>query len=43
MVISETAGDFMQREPIFVMDSENVEEALQRMILHNVKEIPVFG
>ena len=42
MVVSETAGDFMQREPIFAIYSEDVEDILQRMIDHNVKEIPIL-
>lgn len=42
MVVSETAGDFMQREPIFAIHSEDVEDVLQRMIDHNVKEIPIL-
>ena len=42
MVVSETAGDFMQREPIFAIYSEDVEDVLQRMIDHNVKEIPIL-
>ncbi len=42
MVVSETAGDFMQREPMFAIHSEDVEDILQRMIDHNVKEIPIL-
>jgi len=42
MVVSETAGDFMQREPMFAIHSEDVEDILQRMIYHNVKEIPIL-
>ena len=42
MVVSETAGDFMQREPIFAIHSEKVEDVLQRMIDNNVKEIPIL-
>ncbi len=42
MVVSETAADFMQRDPIFAIHSENVEDVLQRMIDHNVKEIPIL-
>jgi CBS domain-containing protein len=42
MSISETAGDFMQREPVFAMPSDKVEDILQRMIDHNVKEIPIL-
>jgi len=42
MVVSETAGDFMQRESIFAIYSEDVEDVLQRMIDHNVKEIPIL-
>jgi len=42
MVVSETAGDFMQREPIFAIHSEDIEDVLQRMIDHNVKEIPIL-
>ena len=42
MVISKTAIDFMQREPIFAIHSEDVEDVLQRMIDHNVKEIPIL-
>ena len=42
MVVSETAGDFMQREPVFAISSEDVEDVLQRMIDYNVKELPVL-
>ena len=42
MVVSETAGDFMQREPMFAIHSEDVEDVLQRMIDHNIKEIPIL-
>jgi len=42
MSVSETAGDFMQREPVFAMLSDKVEDILQRMIDHNVKEIPIL-
>ncbi len=42
MAVSETAGDFMQREPVFAIYSEDVEDVLQRMIDHNVKEIPII-
>ncbi len=42
MVVSETAGDFMQREPMFAVYSEDVEDVLQRMIDHNIKEIPIL-
>ena len=42
MVVSETAGDFMQREPMFAIYSEDVEDVLQRMIDHNIKEIPIL-
>ncbi|MCK4391049.1 MAG: CBS domain-containing protein [Desulfobacterales bacterium] len=42
MAISETAGDFMQREPMFTVVSEDVEDVLQRMINNNVKEIPIL-
>jgi CBS domain-containing protein len=42
MAISETAADFMQREPVFAMVSEKVEDVLQRMIDNNVKEIPIL-
>jgi len=42
MVVSETAGDFMQREPIFAIHSDGVEDVLQSMIDHNVKEIPIL-
>jgi len=42
MVVSETAGDFMQREPMFTIHSEDVEHVLQRMIDRNVKEIPIL-
>ena len=42
MAISETARDFMQREPLFAVVSEKVEDVLQRMIDNNVKEIPVL-
>ena len=42
MVVSETAGDFMQKEPMVAMLSDDVEAVLQRMIDHNVKEIPIL-
>ncbi len=42
MVVSETAGDFMQKEPMVTMLSDDVEAVLQRMIDHNVKEIPIL-
>jgi len=42
MVVSETAGDFMQREPMFTIHSEDVEDVLQHMIDRNVKEIPIL-
>jgi CBS domain-containing protein len=42
MVVSETAGDFMQKEPMVAMLSHDVEAVLQRMIDHNVKEIPIL-
>jgi CBS domain-containing protein len=42
MSVSETAGDFMQREPVFAILSDKVEDILQRMIDHNVKEIPIL-
>jgi len=42
MVISETAGDFMQRESMFAIYSEDVEDVLRRMIDHNIKEIPIL-
>lgn len=42
MVVSETAGDFMQREPMFAIHSEDVEDVIQRMIDRNVKEIPIL-
>ena len=42
VAISETAGDFMQREPTFATLSEDVEDVLQRMIKNNVKEIPIL-
>jgi CBS-domain-containing membrane protein len=42
MSVSETAGDFMQREPVFAILSDKVEDVLQRMIDHNVKEIPIL-
>ena len=42
MVVSETAGDFMQREPMFTIHSEDVEDVIQRMIDRNVKEIPIL-
>ncbi|MEE4351644.1 MAG: CBS domain-containing protein [Desulfatiglans sp.] len=41
MFVSETADDFMQREPVCAMPSENVQDVLQRMIDHNTKEIPI--
>ena len=43
MSVSETAGDFMQREAMFAIHSEDVEDVLQRMIDHNVKEIPILN
>ncbi|NVM23275.1 MAG: CBS domain-containing protein [Desulfobacterales bacterium] len=42
MAISQTAKDFMQREPLFCVESDDLEDVLQRMIKHNVKEIPVL-
>ncbi len=42
LAVSETAGDFMQREPLAVTLSDEVEEVLDRMIKHNVKEVPVI-
>ena len=42
MVVSETAGDFMQKEPMVAMLSDDIEAVLQRMIDHNVKEIPIL-
>lgn len=42
MAVSETAGDFMEREPMFATLSEDVEEVLQRMTKNNVKEIPIL-
>ncbi|MCB2180393.1 MAG: CBS domain-containing protein [Desulfobulbaceae bacterium] len=41
MAVSETAGDLMQRKPLYAELAENVEDVLQRMISHNVKEIPI--
>lgn len=41
MAISETASDFMQREPLFTVASDDVEDVLQRMIKNNVKEIAI--
>jgi CBS-domain-containing membrane protein len=32
----------MQREAMFAIHSEDVEAVLQRMIDHNVKEIPIL-
>lgn len=40
--ISETAGDFIEREPIFATLSEDVEGVLQRMINNNIKEMPII-
>ena len=42
MVVSETARDFMQREPLFCVVSDDLEEVLERMIERNVKEIPIL-
>ena len=42
MVVSETAEDFMQKEPMVTTLSEDIEDVLQRMIDHNVKEIPIL-
>jgi CBS domain-containing protein len=41
MGVSETAEHFMQREPLFTGVSEDLEEVLQSMMKHNVKEIAV--
>lgn len=41
LAVSESARDFMQREPLAATLSDEVEEVLDRMIKHNVKEIPV--
>ena len=41
LAVAETARDFMQREPLAATLSDEVEEVLDRMIKHNVKEIPV--
>lgn len=42
MAVSETAGDFIEREPIFATPSEDVEGLLQRMINNNIKEMPIL-
>ena len=42
MVVSETAEHFMQREPLFTVGSEDIEDVLERMIKKNVKEIPIL-
>ena len=42
LAVSETAGDFMQRELLSATLSDEVEEILDRMIKHNVKEVPVI-
>jgi CBS domain-containing protein len=42
MAVSETAGDFMEREPMVATLSEDVEAVLQRMTKNNVKEIPIL-
>ncbi|OEU53421.1 MAG: hypothetical protein BA868_08250 [Desulfobacterales bacterium C00003106] len=42
VAVSETARDFMQREPQFALLSDNVEDVLQRMISYNIKEIPIL-
>jgi CBS domain-containing protein len=39
---SETARHLMQREPVFTVESEELEDVLQRMIRHNLKEIPIL-
>ena len=42
LAVSETARDFMQREPMFAVLSDNAEDVLQRMVSYNIKEIPVL-
>jgi CBS-domain-containing membrane protein len=42
MSVSKTAGDFMQREPVFAMPYENLQDVLQRMIDHSTKAIPIL-
>lgn len=38
---SETARDFMQRDPLVVTMADGLEMVLERMVRHNVKEVPV--
>ena len=42
MITSETAKDIMQKNPVVTTEEEKVEIVLRRMILTNVKEIPVL-
>lgn len=41
MAFSETARDFMERDPLTARMSDGVEEVLAAMIRHNVKEVPI--
>ena len=42
IAISETARDFMQRESMFALLSDDAENVLQRMVSYNIKEIPIL-
>lgn len=42
MFVAETAGDFMERDPVFALIGEGIQNVLQRMIDHNAKEIPIL-
>jgi len=42
MAIAETARDFMRRDPLSTTPSEGLEQVLERMIAHNIKEIAVL-
>lgn len=41
MAVSDQARDFIEKEPVMARLSEDVKIVLQRMIRHNIKEIPV--
>ena len=41
MTVTKTAVDLMHKEPVYAVVSDKVEEVLERMIEHNVKEMAV--
>ncbi len=43
MTVDKTAGDLMHKKPFYAVVSDKVEEILERMIEHNIKEMAVLN